>query len=231
MEEIKVGDIKKVEYKSNVGSFCYEVEMTGYVMEVTEENIKVLCTDGDVKYALKENILKASDVSMAEEDKAGLLDMVRRLEMKKELKKITVNVESKDYDTFTRKARSEGDLASRRLRVLVARDIVKNYIARDAVAVLGLMEKMEDKKMDTQKFRKAFESLDITEEEREEILQELDGVLAVKSREYSILKEMVDRSEFLDLPSRGAYKPVVLKTLAGLGIAYSKTVDSWLEEL
>jgi len=151
--------------------------------------------------------------------------------MKKELKKITVNVASKDYGTFRDKAESEGDLASRRLRVLVARDIVKNYIARDAVAVLGLMEKMEDKKMDTRKFRKAFESLNITEEEREEILQELDGILAVKSREYSILKEMVDQSEFLDLTSRGAYKPVVLKTLAGLGIAYGNIVDEWIDSI
>lgn len=149
--------------------------------------------------------------------------------VKTDLRKLTVNVEGGDFLVFKEKAEDDGDTASRRLRVLIARDITTSEIARKAISVLGLLEKLCNKKVDTLRYRRIFETTELSEKEKEDTLSELENALSIKSREYSILKELIDESEFLELPTRGAYKPVILKTLAGLGIAYGKALDEWLD--
>jgi len=151
--------------------------------------------------------------------------------MKAELRRLTTNVDEESFNLLKEGAEREGDTSSNRLRGLIARDVVRTALARNAVAVLPYIEKLKGKKVDTLMFRVEFDSLDVPYEEKERAIRELESALSIKSREYGILKEMVDESEFLGLTTRGAYKPVVLKTLAGLGIAYSKIVDEWIDSL
>lgn len=79
---------------------------------------------------------------------------------------------------------------------------------------------------DTYKFRKGFEeNTNFSIAEKEEILAYLKTKITKSSKIYRIVKEWVDKLEFLSTDYysspyprkfRGAYSPVVLKTIAGI---------------
>lgn len=79
---------------------------------------------------------------------------------------------------------------------------------------------------DSYKFRKGFEQdTNISTAEKKEILDYLITKMSKSSRTYRIVKERIDKQEFLSTDYyansyprkyRGAYSPVVLKTFAGV---------------
>lgn len=154
--------------------------------------------------------------------------------MKDELKKVTLNVDSGVYQEFGHILDGTGDVPSKRIRTLIARDVAsyqQSGIVLNAILITHILDRTTDKNVDTLKFRKSFEETDLVESEKELIVRELEELVPVKSREYGFIKDMIDRSEFLNLPTRGAYKPVVLKTLAGLALSIERLAKEWIDGL
>lgn len=77
MKDVKVGDIKQFSYKHCTMGKCYENVVTGYVTEVTEDVVKFLSTAGNLRFALKQNIVDIRDVKLSDAKRKILADMVK----------------------------------------------------------------------------------------------------------------------------------------------------------